>query len=184
MKIKILIVTILLITCFTITRAQSYKNGDINVYGGIGLGEPYGLFSAATSWPSLILGADKGIFEVNNVGVIAVGGILGITHYTYSYSIIGFNGSDYSWTNYDFGGRGIFHLTSLSIDKVDLYGGLTLGLEFYKDWGGSNTLDTHVGLLTGFFIGGKYSINDKLSGFAELGRDIAWLKLGINYKLN
>lgn len=175
MKIKSIIILIVLFTSITVSKAQAYKIGDVTVDGGIGLGYT-SIYSGADAWPTLFAGAEKGLYELENIGVISLGGIVAFTHN--SYSIVG---ESYNWTDFAIGARGALHLTSLKIDKVDLYGGLTLGLNFYGH--PETTLAHKVDPLAGLFVGGKYYINDKLSAFGELGWDVAWLKLGINYKL-
>ncbi len=178
---KVLLISVVLTLSLTVANAQTYKIGDLTVNGGIGLGYTYDLYSGVSSWPTLIVGADKGVYEVENVGVISAGAILAFKHM----SISEYN---WSWNDLYIGGRGTMHVTSLKIDKVDLYGGLSLGLRMYSyptfTYLGNGTNDHYTTLFYGLFAGGKYYFNDKLSAFGELGWDVAWLKLGICYKLN
>lgn len=186
MKTKILLSTILLLGFLFNSNAQTFKNGDFNLNAGIGLGYTYSLYSGATSWPALVVSADKGVKDLPDLGVLSIGGTIGYKHISASGT-----GYDWSWSDLYVGARGALHFSSISSDKLDVYGGVSLGLRFYTYptvvYDGFYDLNiekkTHTGGFFGIYGGAKYSFTDKIGGFAELGYDIAWLKLGVSFKL-
>ena len=190
MKTKILFSAIALTFFVSSLRAQTFKNGDFDINAGIGLGYTYSLYSGGSSWPALVVSAEKGVHELSDIGVISVGGTFGYKHFSYSGS-----GYDWTWNDFYIGGRGALHVNSIKIDKVDLYGGASLGLRIYTypeavvTYSGGFPVGVgiekkaHSEVFFGIFAGGKYSFTDKIAVFGELGYDIAWLKLGVSFKL-
>jgi hypothetical protein len=187
MKIKNLLIAALLFVSTAFANAQTFKNGDININAGIGLGYTYGLYSGASSWPMLYVSGEKGFKEIDNVGVISLGALLAFKHISFSGT-----GTDQSWSWNDFyvGARGALHLASIKVDKLDLYGGASLGLRFYSYptyvfnlEGGTIENQTHTTVFFGLFAGGKYYLTDGIALFGELGWDVAWIKIGVTFKL-
>lgn len=182
MKTKILL-TFIGLTLIAATRlnAQTFKNGDFDINAGIGLGYTYSLYSGVSSWPALVVSAEKGFKDLSDIGVISIGGSIGFKHISYS-------AANWSWNDLYVGGRGALHLTNIKVDKLDLYGGASLGLRFYTYPDvvyPYYTIEkkTHTSVFFGIFGGGKYYLTDKIAVFGELGYDVAWLKLGVTFKL-
>lgn len=185
MKTKVLFTALAFSLSITMVQAQTFNNGDFEINAGIGLGYTYSIYSGTSQWPALVVSAEKGIRDIDNLGVLSVGGIIGYKHFSYS-------DADWSWSDLYIGARGAIHLNDLiQVDKLDVYGGASLGLRFYTyptveyngyyDW--EIKKKTFTKLFLGVFTGAKYSFSDKIAGFAELGYDIAWLKLGVAFKL-
>lgn len=186
MKTKILLSTVLLFCLLFNSNAQTFKNGDFNINAGIGLGYTYSLYTGATSWPAIVVSAEKGFKDMPDIGVLSIGGTIGYKHISASGT-----GYDWSWNDLYVGARGALHLSSISSEKLDVYGGVSLGLRFYTYptvvYSGLYNYDiqkkTHTAGFFGIFAGAKYFFTDKIAGFAELGYDISWLKLGVSFKL-
>jgi hypothetical protein len=185
MKKFLLVVSIVMAA--VCVNGQSFKNGDLVINAGLGVGYTYGLWGYdVNSWPTLHVSAEKGIMDFENMGVIAIGGFLSYKHF----SVNGYS-EELSWSDTYVGGRGIFHYTDLGVDKLDVYGGIGLGLRFYTQptWVYTSTYnyrwdkETHTSAFLGLFLGGRYYLTDKVGVFGEVGYDAAWLKAGVSFKL-
>ena len=100
----------------------------------------------------------------------------------------------YSWkfTALYIGVRGSYHvneLLNINNEKVDLYGGATLGYRSFKwkdsfdddGYGLSGTYGN--GIYLGAYVGGKYYFNNKIGAFVELGAiGSTNARLGIGFK--
>jgi hypothetical protein len=82
----------------------------------------------------------------------------------------------YKFTALYFGVRASYHvneLLNIAQEKVDLYGGLTLGYRSFgwKDNYSSSTLSGSYGsgIYFGGYVGGKYYFGNNIGAFAELG---------------
>ncbi len=78
-------------------------------------------------------------------------------------------------------------LLNIENDKIDLYGGPTLGYRSFswKDEDLNLGDDYGSGLFLGIYIGGKYYINKNIGLFAELGAiGSTNARIGIAFKLN
>jgi hypothetical protein len=188
MKIKKLLLAVLFLTNIAFAHAQAFKNGDLNINAGIGLGYTYGFYSGASSWPLLYVSGEKGVTEVANVGVVSVGALIAFKHISFSDAV---DNNNWSWNDLYVGGRGALHFSGLKVDKLDVYAGASLGLRFYSyptlvyNGGYDYSLEnkTHTTLFFGLFGGGKYYLSDKIAVFGELGWDVAWIKLGVTIKI-
>ena len=79
---------------------------------------------------------------------------------------------------------GTYHFVDL-VDKLDLYGGITLGAKIYtySYYGGyEDSNKASMGLLDEFFAGARYYFTDNFAVMGELGYGIAWLKAGVSLK--
>jgi hypothetical protein len=181
---KKIIVTLTLSICLLgFSNAQTFSNGDMVFNGGIGVGYSYGLYSGANSTPLLFLSGEKGMYDLENIGVISVGGVVAFKHISYDAY-----GYDWSWNDFYIGGRGILHVNDvIEVENVDLYLGISLGLRIYSyptyTTGVNLENESFTRVFSGGFFGARYYFNEKFAGMAELGYDIAWLKLGVSYKL-
>ena len=156
----------LFLVSFTM-QAQVFEQGTKFINAGIGFGNRYTLTNSNAGLP---LSAS---YEVGVTDKIGVGGFFGYSsssdpNFNLSYSLI------------MFGARGAYHF-EVSNDKLDLYGGLILG---YYSWSGDTTISgTSSGLTLGLFGGAHYMFSEKFGGYAELGYTIAYLNLGVTFKL-
>jgi len=145
--------------------AQSFEQGDINVGGGIGLGN-----NTIAGGTGITAHAEFGVTEV-----ISVGGYLAFSGTNY----LGFRRNSLV-----IGGRGAYHFNELLTlpDELDLYAGLGLYYEIV-----SSDLDGYIGpgnrLLFGVHLGGRYYFTDNIGAFAELGSAVSVLQLGVTIKL-
>jgi len=186
MKTKILLSFVSLALFFNGLQAQTFKNGDFNINAGIGLGYTYSLYSGVSSWPAIVVSAEKGIKELPNLGVLSIGGTFGFKHISLSGT-----GSDWNWNDFYIGARGALHLSAITSDKLDVYGGASLGVRIYTypdvvyNGGYDYSIEkkAHTTAFFGIFGGAKYSFTEKFAVFGELGYDISWLKLGVSFKL-
>lgn len=161
---KLLLLSVLAAFVF-VAKAQEplFVKGDKLVNLGIGLGY-YTSISA-----SLDYGIADGIAEKGSIGV---GPYLGIGRYF---------GWGYGWgyssgyTVFSGGARGTFHYPF--IEKLDTYGGIAMGLNFYNFSGFGIDPDF------GFFVGANYMLTEKLRVFGELGAGVSYLSAGISFKL-
>jgi hypothetical protein len=158
-------------------RSQSFEKGDIVLNAGFGIGHTYGTYGGVS--PSITVTGERGFWEIGDVGVIAIGALLGYQHSGYHYF-----GVDYSWSNFYFGARGLFHFTIIPVEKLDVYAGIGAGLRIDSepDWGYNYNPGASFGPYGGVFAGARYYFTDKFAAFAELGYEVSWLKLGVAFK--
>jgi hypothetical protein len=159
---KIILSVVLLsgLSFFSMNAFGQYKNGDKLLNLGIGLNSYY-----SGGIPV------SGIFELGVSKDISVGG--GIDYLSYHYGVPGYN---HSFSALYIGARGSYHfneLLNLNTNKVDVYGGLSLGYRSFS-WGDSyagNGLGNGYGsgLYLGFHAGGRYYFTQKVAAFLELG---------------
>ncbi len=137
-----------------------YKKGDNLLNLGIGVNSYYGG------------GIPIGIsFEHGFSAKISFGASL--DYFSYNYGTI--YGTDYRFKAIYFGARGSYHfseLLNLREEKVDLYGGLSLGFRSFS-WDGqaySNVDNTYGnGLFLGVHAGARYYFSPGFGAFLELG---------------
>jgi len=196
----------LLLACSLLTaaaNAQSFKNGQLDLNLGIGLGNTFIGSGYTTSVPALSLAVDYGVTDA-----ISIGGYIGYTKAKWEYSGTGFCNSGngvgnfiytytdtYEWTYTIIGARGAYHFTSLvANDHLDLYAGLMLGDNIASSSVTSVTTpfcdkhdvvflgQTYGGVILSGFIGARYRFNDHLGIFGELGYGITFLNIGVHCK--
>jgi hypothetical protein len=166
-------------------KTETFKKGDIVMNAGLGIGATYGNYWGSLYSPTLppiFVSGDYCLREDLGPGNLGVGGIMAFSAYKYEpYSDIGTKYSVFS-----IGLRGTYHFTDL-VDKMDLYGGISLGGKFQhgKDYGdhGEYTY-TYNGnsALVEIFAGARYYFSDSFGVMGELGYGIAVLKLGVSLK--
>ena len=151
---------------------------------GIGLGST--LYSGSfysSQIPPISASFEVGVVdEILEEGVIGVGGYIAYASYKWEYTDWG-----YKYTDFILGARGTFHYPF--IDNLDTYTGLVLGYEIVssKEIGNINPFydynTSSGGLVTSWFIGGRYYFSDNFAVLAELGYGITYLNLGVALKL-
>ncbi len=163
-------------------KAQAFKNGDMVGNLGVGFGW-YGYGYGVTSLPAFSLSLEKGIKDLENIGPLSIGGIVGYKHASYS----GYLGGDFGWNDIIIAARGAIHYDLFKVNKLDTYGGVAVGvrLESY-DYYILNE-KAHANYTHGLFaiyVGGRYYFSDKFAAFGELGYGLGYLTLGLSYKFN
>ena len=177
----------LLFIAFNPLNAQMYSKGQQDLHVGVGLGSTLYGSGFRSVLPPINVSYEKGITE--NIGV---GGYVGYASSRYNYS--GFNDLNYHWTyNYIIlGARGAYHYDLFKNPKLDTYGGIMLGFtianaKFHSDDPQLNedlySSPSSGGFTWSGFLGARYQFKKKLGAYAELGYGIAWLNLGLRFKL-
>jgi hypothetical protein len=167
-------------------KSQLFAVGDKDVNLGIGFGSHYLL--GKTVIPPISVSLDYGFKDDIGPGVLGIGGYFGFTSSKYNYTYY-WASADYGWkyTEIMVGARGTYHMEF--IDKLDTYAGIILGVRFrmeklYGDWGTyTATSDAGLYIDPGFFVGGKYFFSDNLAIFGELGYSIAYVTVGVTFRL-
>lgn len=166
----------------------AFDKGSNTLGLSIGLGLDYDDFYGddVTRMPALNITLDHGTIANVGPGTIGIGGVYSFKRTTYRYSNDKYRES---WTNNIFGVRGTYHLTILKDknNKFDPYAGLTLGFRinsyrdtYYDDKSYNfNYVNGHP--IYGVFAGAKYNFKKNFGAFAEVGYDISFLRLGINF---
>ncbi len=181
-----------LVLCFALigtvpvasTYAQLFDKGDIVVTGGLGLGATYySLGGTSMVMPVIFATGDYCFREDLGPGNLGLGALIAYSSYKENFLT-----SDYYWkvNTFMIGARGTYHFTDL-VDKLDLYGGITLGGKFSKVTYSDDALDGYSspsegGVLAEFFGGARYYFTDNIAANGELGYGVSWLKLGISFK--
>jgi hypothetical protein len=187
---KMILLSLLLALMFPFfsmnAQTSTFKKGDLVFGAGLGLGANYGTYWGSyykTSVPPVFISGDYCLREDLGPGNLGVGGILGYSAYKYEPS----PNWGYKYSTLYIGVRGTYHFTEL-VDKMDLYGGITLGGKIvhdkgYGDFGIYDYSTNGSSALVEIFAGARYYFTDNIGVMGELGYGIAWLKLGIAVKL-
>jgi hypothetical protein len=187
---KLLLVLLVVVFSMTQLKAQAFKNGDLVGNLGVGFGW-YGYGYGATSLPAFSLSLEKGIKDLENIGPLSIGGIVGFKHASYAWNSAY---SDYGWNDIIIAARGAIHYDLFKVSKLDTYGGVALGVRIESstsyDWVspfGPNDYKKVTGSFThglfALYVGGRYYFSDKLAAFGELGYGLGYLTLGLSFKL-
>lgn len=195
MKNKLLIATVAIIMVFggKTVKAQAFYQGTFHLSAGFGLGGylSYASFGEFNQTPTLFVAGDYGIIDDLGPGNLGIGGFLAYKSASYDYSYLGYSDQG-KWTDFVVGVRGTYHYF-IDNDQLDLYGALSLGvvIESY-DYTSNysypgydpNSFDYNNNFAYyAFSVGAKYMFTESLGAFAELGWDIAFLKLGVTLGL-
>ncbi len=172
-------------------NGQAFKKESL--VGNLGFG--FGWYSygySVSSIPAISLSVEKGVWDIEDVGVISLGGIAGIKSAHYNYAFYGYS-DKWTWNDVIIAARSAIHPVFFDNDKVDLYGGIALGvrLETYKYTLVTNSLtgettnytDNSTNALIAIYAGGRYYFTDHFGVFGELGYGLGYLTLGVSYKL-
>ncbi|EOZ98134.1 hypothetical protein A33Q_1496 [Indibacter alkaliphilus LW1] len=168
---RIALIVLFLFPVVTHVQAQAFKEKDLVLNAGLGLGSTYaaGLWGGGFGLP-IGVGAEYGVASLEK-GVIGVAGEFGYVGYNF-----------YSLTT--FGVRGSFHfaeLLELEKDNLDLYGGLGL---YYRNFNFEGTAFATGGAFLSFHAGARYYLSEKFGVYGEIGNTWAWLNLGVVFKIN
>jgi hypothetical protein len=182
---RILIIAVTLTLAVPLVQAQEsmFNLGDKVVNLGIGIGNTLYSGTYYTSGiPPLSLSYEQGIVdEVFEKGVIGIMGYVGYNSYKYDYL-----GWGYKYSNIIFGAGGLFHYPL--VDKLDTYAGILLGYNIAsaKEFGtpiGWDYNATSGGIVFSGFVGARYYFTESIAAFAQVGYGIAYLTLGVSFKL-
>jgi hypothetical protein len=182
------IFSMILLTGTTYAAEPAFDKGS-NVIGlGIGMGVDYatysGYYGSSTTSPTLYLSYDRGFFPEVGPGTIGIGAV--IAHKSSTSKYLSYK-SKYSSTI--IGVRGTYHLTLLKDknNKFDPYAGVTFGLRFnnykdpYYDYINYNYSYTRTNPVAGVFVGAHYNFVPNFGVHAELGYDISFFRVGVNF---
>ena len=189
-KLKLAIIAILLSTVYTNTHAQTFTKGTTLINAGLGVGW-YNYDYNVSSFPAISLSMEKGVYEVPNIGIISAGAIFEWKNAYYNYPSFYLTQSyteKWNWNDYVFGARAALHLSSINVDKLDVYGGLALGVRIETSHFQDNSLNIESSTsstvpLFAFYAGARYNLTEKVAAFGELGYGLGYLTLGVSYKL-
>lgn len=168
------------------TFAQElFTTDDMVINLGAGFGW-YGYGYGTTSLPALSVSLEKGIKELD-FGTLGVGGIVGYKRASYNW----LSEYDWSWTDFVIAGRGSIHADIFSVDKLDTYGGVALGIraetwKYYTYDMNLNVVDVKestIHPLFALYIGGRYYFTENIAAFGELGYGLGYLTVGASFKL-
>lgn len=162
MKKTTLVIAILaMVNCICTAQKNdsygAYKKGDLMLNVGIGVNSYYdGGIPIGASF-------EKGITDDISIGA-------NVDYLSYKYT------DEYKFTAIYFGVRGSYHfneLLEIESNKIDLYGGATLGYRSFSFsdtyYGGSISDSYGSGIYAGAYVGGKYYFGAKTGAFVELG---------------
>lgn len=160
--------------------AQTIKKGEMVGQAGLGFGFA-GVYGDA-GFPPISVGLQYGLEEK-----ISIGGIVGFTT----------SSEEWSWGKWSYsyvivGARGEYHFLENS-EKMDAYGGLTLGYAivssswedktgYANDWWGGKASASSSYAVYGFHVGAKYYLTPKFGLFGELGYGIGYITVGACYR--
>lgn len=180
---RILLLTALLAIMHTVSMAQSksssaFNSGDNLFNVGIGLGSPFFGAGYSSSIPvNPTISYEKGVTDV-----ISVGGILSYASSKYNFD----NADAFKESAVYVGVRGSYHFgQALQLgDKVDLYGGASVG---YVVVSVSDNESTFTGAAStagfGLFGGIKYYFQPTIGVYAEAGYEsLSFLNVGVAFK--
>jgi len=164
-------------------QQSMFKKGDVVLNGTVGFGSV--LFTGlgyATTFPPVAASLEYGILDkVIDKGSIGIGGYLGYSAFKYDWY-----GYGWKYSNIIIGARGALHYPL--IDKLDTYTGLLIGfnLRTASEFGTAtpgNASQLGSGPAWSWFLGGRYYFNQQFAALAEIGYGIAWLNIGISYRI-
>lgn len=196
MKNKLLVIAAAIIMVFAgkTANAQAFYQGVFHLSAGFGLGGylDYASFGEFSETPTLFVAGDYGIIDDVGPGNVGIGAFLAYKSAKYDYSYGGGFNDTGEWTNFVLGVRGTYHYY-LDNDNLDLYGALSIGVimesyDYTTDFTFPGYTDDYYDynnstLYSAVSFGAKYMFTEQLGAFAELGWDIAWLKLGVTLGL-
>ncbi|MEW6469178.1 MAG: hypothetical protein AB1458_09650 [Bacteroidota bacterium] len=181
-------------------NAQSFVKGQKDINLGIGFGNTFIGSGYRTTIPAISFSFDFGL-----TGEISLGGYLGYTGASYEFygqevcnsgnNAVIYNYHDtYAWTYTIVGLRASYHFAEfIEDDKMDLYAGLMLGNNIARYRLTTNSVcpshaanygsGTYGGFTWSLHAGLRYRLKENLGVFGEVGYGIAYVTLGVTYKI-
>lgn len=168
---------------------EVFRKGDLVFNLGVGIGNT--LYSGSgfkMTVPPLSLSGDYAVVDnlINgNNGSITVGGYLAYTANKQEF-LTGTQKYGFRYSDLIIGVRGAFHYQF--VRNLDTYAGLMIGYDIasakqYGTWIGTPVNASASAVSFGGYIGARYFFSPKFGVFAELGYGIAYLTLGVTYKI-
>ncbi len=187
-KLLTLIAVAIILPISVFATEGPYKVKDLDISAGLGIGT---YESGDISIPPIGISVEYGFHEL-----FSVGGYLGYLRMGEDFFSLG-DKMEWSYSHTIVAARGSMHfnkwLTPIhKLDGLDIYTGVMIGFDFQSvnlDYDGpSNPYindydDTDMDLLFSVHAGAKYMFNENWGAFAELGYGIAYLTVGLNYKM-
>ena len=186
MKTKHVLLLLIVFSIHLPGKTQTFLPGDMVINLGLGIGSNfYSGTGYTTGFPPLSGTFEYGLNELGP-GVLGIGGYLGYTSYKWKATT---SGSTYGWkySSLIIGARGNYHYNFL--ESLDTYAGLMLGVNIVGskatgDWPtGYDFSANSTGFIWAFYIGGRYYFTDSFAAMLELGYGIAWLNIGVAFKI-
>lgn len=170
MKNYLVLCLVIVFASMSLSAEGPYKKGSNDINAGIGFG--------STLVGSITLPPINASYEIGITDDISAGGYFG-----FAMSEEGWSGYTWKYTHIIIGARGSYHF--YNEDNMDLYGGLMLGYNVVSvDSPGDYAYDAaSSGITYSAFLGGRYYFSENLGAFAELGYGVAYISLGITFKL-
>lgn len=173
--VKTFILLALSVASLQVNAQSAMTKGTQIVQAGIGLGGWSGVYTSQT--PIINAAYMTGIKDNLGPGNLSVGGQIGYKHAAW-----------HSWTfNYTYvAGRAAWHPHFVKNEKLDVYGGLTLGV-YHLGWDAGADGEfiedlTTTSVAWSIFAGARYQFTDNIGAYAELGTGLGWLNAGVCYK--
>lgn len=172
--------------CVVTANAQFFEKGTNVVSVGIGLGSSLGNFTYGSQSPAFSAQYERGIWPIEDIGVISLGGYVGRKTYKYSSSDM-YGKYEWKWNYTIVGVRSAFHYNKIDNEKLDVYGGVMLSynhVNFKSNYSSGYTYNGNYNSTVGLmpYLGGRYLFTNNLGAFAEVGYGIAYLNLGLALK--
>lgn len=167
---------------------SSFANADgpvvkgTSVLGfGFGMANRYYGFSGFS--PGVKVNYEAGLWQAGP-GVVTLGGTFGYTFQSYRYGYIWGSNYRYSWHNFILAARSAWH-HNWGVDKLDTYAGASAGVRFnvYNDGDDPNNNPDYASVYPHFggFVGAAYYFKPTVGVFAEVGYDINFITIGLNF---
>ena len=112
-RLSVLVIAMAIIVPQVAVKAQAFKNGDMVGNFGFGFGW-YGYGYGTTSLPAISLSVEKGIKDLENIGPLSIGGIVGFKHASYAWQ----TSYDWAWNDIILAARGAIHYDLFKEEKV------------------------------------------------------------------
>lgn len=180
---KISFAAILIVLFFTTTAlADGPVTKGSNVLGfGLGVANRY--YGYAGFSPGVKINFESALWQAGP-GVVTLGGTFGYTYQSYHYGYIFNNGYRYSWHNFIIAARSAWH-HNWGVDKLDTYAGASAGVRFniYNDGGDPYNTNNYSSVYPHFggFVGACYYFKPSVGVFGEVGYDINFITVGLNF---
>ncbi len=145
---------------------------------GIGMANRY-YFSGFS--PGVKINYEAGLWKAGP-GVVTLGATFGYTYQGYRNRWLG-STYNYSWSNFIVAARSAWH-HNWGVDKLDTYAGASAGVRFNIANNGGDPLNPYSNSVHphfGGFVGAAYYFKPAVGVFAEVGYDINFVTIGLNF---
>lgn len=181
---RLLAISGIIALIFGSLQAQKFEKGDQELNFTVGLGSTWTPISSVnTNIPPIAVSYDYGWRDDLGPGLITLGGYAGI------YQSKSKGDWGYKFTSTYLAARSTYHYQFNK--NFDTYGGALLGFRFtsskeFGNWPVGDQLDystSDTDLIIAVFAGAKYYVTNQIAAMAEIGYGVAWLNLGVSFKL-